>query len=438
MAEGSNNKSRVTIGVVSLVVLLIGGLFYMFLANPGKNYKRWYVMLDTKAKDPYGLYIAFNLLKKHHPNHDFHYVTSNLAEKLNNAQSDTLANYIFAGNNMYQDSAGRQSLRQFVARGNNAFLFTSRIPRQLLFSDSVSKAAYYYSQYSYTEPLTREFYDTTTYMNLRHSDLSDTAAVRYTFIREEDSAGYYWHYFNPYFTTDTSLSYVEIGYSDGYSNFLQVPWGNGSFYIHLEPLVLTNHFLMQPRNRAYAERVLAHMHKGDIYYDEISHTPIYDNSYPEFDMGRRDVFGETPLNYVLSQPSLRFAFYVIVACCLLYVLFRIKRTQRIMPVLEQNTNSSLEFLLTIGRLYFLANDHKRLATKKFKLYLSFIRNRYHISTQNIDSKLVDQIAQKSQVPREHVADIFEKYKAIDFVSEVSDALLIDFHRSIDRFHQTCK
>ncbi len=127
-----------------------------------------------------------------------------------------------------------------------------------------------------------------------------------------------------------------------------------------------------------------------------------------------------------------------IASLLLYVLFTAKRRQRIVAVLEPNTNSSLEFLKTIGRLYFLQNDHKKLASKKMRLFLSFIRSRYHISTQTIDDKLLAAIARKSRVPLTHVEEIFKKYKAIEYLDEVSDELLIEFHATIDRFHQTCK
>ena len=51
---------------------------------------------------------------------------------------------------------------------------------------------------------------------------------------------------------------------------------------------------------------------------------------------------------------------------------------------------------------------------------------------------MEQISQKARVPRKHVDEIFKKYKAIEYLDEVSDQLLIQFHETIDRSHQTCK
>ena len=61
-----------------------------------------------------------------------------------------------------------------------------------------------------------------------------------------------------------------------------------------------------------------------------------------------------------------------------------KRKQRIIPVLERNENTSFKFISTIGRLYFLQNDHKKLCQQKMKLFYAYIRDRYNINTTKVD------------------------------------------------------
>ena len=428
MAESSNSNTR-TILIVGLAILLVGGMFAFFYNTNGKPSKRWYVMLRKDVKDPYGLYMIHKLLDEQFPEYRYKTMDEDIHLTLDKADDDTLSNYIFIGQRMFADSAAKFALRDFVARGNNAFIFAEEVPDYLLSRDSSWYQSNYYGQYNYNY-----YNDTTVLMNLRHPDLTDSVQYRFTFQFDKDSSDYTWYYFDPYFEPDTTIDLVEIGYMEGSVNFGRVPWGKGNFYFHTVPLVMTNHFLMKDRTRQYAESVLGHMAPGNIYYDNASQSPNYDFNRRE-GRGRME---ESALSYILSQPALRWSMMLMLISLLLYVIFRAKRRQRIVPVLEPNTNSSLEFLQTIGRLYFLTNDHKKLASKKMRLFLSFIRGRYHISTQHIDDKLIDQIARKAKVPRDHVNEIFKKYKAIEYLDEVSDTLLIQFHETIDRFHQTCK
>lgn len=412
-------------------VLLLGALFMWFFVSQGKAERRWSVMLRKDVKDPYGLYMIHNLLAEQFPGYDFETMDADIEETLDDADSDTLSNYVFIGHNIFLDSAARMSLSHFVERGNNAFIFAQN-PPEYFFEDSTwtpySHSSYYNSSYNY-------YTDTSMYMSLRHSGLADSSALyKFTYNVEEDSLSRDWYYFDTYFSTEAELEIVEIGYMEGYPNMVRVPWGKGQIYFHTVPVVLTNHYLMQPTQREYAEAVLGHMHEGHIYYDDANQRPEYD-----YDGNRRSGgLEESALSYVLSQPALRWSLMLMLATLLAYVLFRAKRRQRIVPVLEPNTNSSLDFLQTIGRLYFLQNDHKKLASKKMRLFLSFIRGRYHISTQTLDDNLQAHIARKAQVPLDHVQEIFKKYKAIEYLDEVSDVLLIEFHSAIDRFHQTCK
>ena len=123
---------------------------------------------------------------------------------------------------------------------------------------------------------------------------------------------------------------------------------------------------------------------------------------------------------------------------ILYILFRAKRQQRIIPVLQGNTNSSLEFIKTVGRLYFLQNDHKKLAQRKMQLFLSYVREHFLIPTHNIDQAMKERLATKAEVPLETIEEIFLRYQRLDRASEISASHLVNFHQVIEKFYSISK
>ena len=180
-------------------------------------------------------------------------------------------------------------------------------------------------------------------------------------------------------------------YDSTYINFIRIPYGEGHFYIHNNPRVFTNFYLIDAHKLDYAEKALGHLREGTIYFDDFS-TVNYRNNNSGYG------FSDSPLQFILSQQSLRWAWYLLLILALLYLLFRAKRKQRVIPVLEPNTNTSLEFTKTIGNLYYQQKDHSKLAQQKMKLFLAHVRMHYRIPTHEINEQLIRQIRLKSELP----------------------------------------
>ncbi len=68
-------------------------------------------------------------------------------------------------------------------------------------------------------------------------------------------------------------------------------------------------------------------------------------------------------SYILGNDSLRLAFWLLLLLFLLIYLFESKRRQRQVPVITPLRNTSLDFVRTIGRLYYQRRDNHNLATK---------------------------------------------------------------------------
>lgn len=409
--------------IILIAALGLGLAVYLWYSNIEKPKHNWHESYKNDNKEPYGTFIISEMLEKYFPYKKFTVMRKPIHEGL--PHRSTEMNYVFIGSGMYLDSLSEIKLLDFVSKGNNAFISISDIPYFLEDTLEMNTCEYYYAI---------EFEsDTIAHLNFFNQSFKADEPYPYIFQYINDTVRYSWSYFvDTCVRANSSVDYYA-NLNDTLPNFASVQFGKGYFYFHIAPLVFTNFQMLNKRSVEYAGKVFSYLPEGDIYWDEFSKIPI---EYK--DEGGQLKWQKSPLYFILSQPALRIAWYLIIALVLLFVLFRAKRRQRIIPVLVPNTNTSLEFAETIGRIYYLQNDHKKLASQKMKLFLEYIRNRYGISTNTIDEQFFLKLSQKSQVPKNEVEKLFESFKAIDYLKEISENLLITFNQSIDNFYKKAK
>ena len=211
-----------------------------------------------------------------------------------------------------------------------------------------------------------------------------------------------------------------------------MPFGKGNFYIHCNPIVFSNYFQVEKNNIEYTSKVLSYLEPGDIIWDEYSKT-TYNSEFQNNEQQQ-----EGPLKFILSQTSLRWAWYVMLIALILFIIFRTKRMQQSIPVLEPNENKSLEFVQTIGRMYYIRKNHKQLALQKIKLFLHFINEKYQLATHTPDEIFIQKLVMKSEISANSIQSIFKHAKYIDNTDDVTDNDLIELHKLLEHFYKNCK
>ena len=122
----------------------------------------------------------------------------------------------------------------------------------------------------------------------------------------------------------------------------------------------------------------------------------------------------------------------------IFLVFRTKRMQQSIPVIEPNENKSLEFVQTIGRMYLLRNKHHYLVTQKMKLFNHFIQERYQLHTTLYDSAFMLKLQMKSEIPIEDIEGIYALANKLEAKHSVSTDELILLHNTLDKFYKHCK
>ena len=419
-----------------LIVALVGVLvLLMIILSGGRDRFNWRENFEQDNENPYGTYVISTLLKSYFPGENFYEFNDSIPNDFSRNKENS--NYVFIGEAMYMDSADVQGLLAFVNTGNTAFISSKTIPYDLMFYLYYEECYdYYWDDYSMQA-------DTLMKFNLIHENLAAPKSYEYSYLYKNKIQSYSWHYIDSEYFCDEELSLVALGQmNDSLVNFARVQYGEGQFYLHTSPIAFTNIQLLDETGIGYANKVFSHLAEGSIYWDNYSQVPESvgrrRNQENNYFGGNRTITSKGPLQYILEQPPLAWAWYILLSMSLLYLLFRAKRTQRIIPVLEKNTNTSLEFISTIGRLYFLQNNHRKLALQKIFLFKAFVRQRYGIQAKSADDEYLHKLINKSEVEKDLVDKIFLLDKNISDSSFVSENTLIDFHKLLDQFYRTCK
>jgi hypothetical protein len=120
---------------------------------------------------------------------------------------------------------------------------------------------------------------------------------------------------------------------------------------------------------------------------------------------------------------------------LLYIAFGSKRKRRLIPELPPNTNASLSFVQTIGNLYLQKKDNRNIGIKKMTYFLEWVRNNYHINTNNINAEFVQALSRKSGVAEQRVQSLMEKAGYINNSDTITDRDLFEVNNLIDEFYK---
>ncbi|NNE29045.1 MAG: DUF4350 domain-containing protein [Saprospiraceae bacterium] len=416
--------------VISGVALIIVLCFYIFLRNDGKTYN-WLEHYKTQNKDPYGLYILERLLVTDSTRLDEFSLDKDLT-MLDSLEKDH--NYIHIDQGLLLDSVQLDRLMNFVNRGNHAFISGKSFPKPIAEQIFIETC----EGYGWTDFIFAR--DSFTTMNLEHPNLADTIGFDYRYFYFHTPRDYDWHYIDPDFFCAENYSPEILGSLDEFfPNFARKKYGEGYFYLHTTPLAFTNIQLLDEQGLAYASKVFSHLGPGETYLDrENGISDLLSRRLNDQESFASDLFSEGPLQFILSQASLKWAWYSLVLMGLMFLLFRTKRRQRIIPILEENRNSSLEFISTIGSLYFLQKDNRRLSDQMGKLFLGYIREHYDLPTSQLDERFEDRLHGKSDIPKSHISKLLTIWKNLESASFVSDNTLAEFHNSLNYFYRHCK
>ncbi len=415
------------IGAGVMVVILI---LVLVFRDSAEQYN-WEQEHKPDETQPYDNDLIFNLLQARTDDDSFYNMTGTIEEDLKPSKITGPASYVFIGVQNHYTREDLDSLLAFVANGNNAFLSVNELSYGLGDALQIS----YCGEHD-ADDVHRTFTDTAANLNLIHPNLKLKDPLKLVYKPINKAKTYTWKYFFIDSWCETNDRVAKLGKIEKQHNFIKVPYEDGFFYLHSTPIVFTNYYMRDSSTLAYAQNVFAHLPDGAIYWDEGSRYYHYNDESPQ--SRDRNPFGQSQLKYILSEPAMKWAFYTLLAGVVLYIMFYMKRRQKIIPVVEPYANTSVEYVQTVGGLYFMKQEHRKLTDQQFKLFLTFVRNRYRLNTQQLDEEFMKRLAMNSMLEPEKIRYIFGQQQGFIGREAISETELIDFNRSLEYFYKNCK
>lgn len=147
---------------------------------------------------------------------------------------------------------------------------------------------------------------------------------------------------------------------------------------------------------------------------------------------------DSPLYFILNHAPLRWAWYLLLIGIILYGIYRAKRRQKIIAIIEPKTNTSLGYAETIGQLYFHEEEHIEIAIEMRTQFLNFIRNKYYLKTNELDESFKKQLSVKSGIEIEKINDIFNQFHDVVKIKSIHKQKLHHLNALLEYFYKTCK
>jgi hypothetical protein len=224
--------------------------------------------------------------------------------------------------------------------------------------------------------------------------------------------------------TTTILGKMEMPNGEVFPNFIRVKYGKGNVYLHNQPEAFSNVALLNEKGSAdYAAHILSYIPRDKPV--------IWFVKGQTWNTGRP--VNETDLSVIFRYPALRMTWLLFVYGMLLYLLFNAKRHQRIVPVVKPLKNTTVEFVQTIGNLYFQEGSTSNILGKKIIYFLDRVRHRYYLDTSKLDDNFALKLQSKSGKDKELIDDILTSIRDFQKLRTAIPTDLIKLNNLIEEF-----
>ena len=372
----------------------------------------WNVSYLKKDKIPYGTSAFYKIFSSLFEDKQITVRNTPLYNVLKGATFKKV-NYIFINDDFIADVLDIRELQNFVRGGNTAFISANSFDKKLM--DTLKFA-------------TAITWNVPAFQKRDTADKNKAAVFRLNFYNPNlRSANEYPLEISlgSHFSKFDTASAVALGSINDKINFLKIPFGDGYFYLHSTPEIFANYNILKNSNIDYAEKFFSFL-------------PFQQVNWDEYYKAGRVITNSSPLRVILNNPSLAAAYYLLVASILLFILIGIKRKQRIIPIIEPFTNTTLEFVNTIGTLYYQKGSHKGIAEKQIAYFISFLKSAFRLTATEQDEGFVRKLSALSGIEQSKVKALFDYISYIKAKSQLHEQELLQLNRMIEDFHKLNK
>ncbi len=405
-----------------LVAVLAMAIIVLYVSGKSDQKRVFDDRISLKRQDkiPYATFVAYQQLPQLFPEARIRITRKEPGFWDSVSMYDNRQAYICITDRFAADEGEMNKLLEFVRGGNDVFVSARYISSTVdEFLRCGSNSPDFFTNYG------GEQEDLKTRFTLNTPPFTDTVHYQYP--------GKTFHSYFSY--VDKSTTQV-LGFDDnGHPNFIRMKAGFGNFYMHLEPLAFSNYFLLHEKNMGYYEKALSLIGpdvKSIVWDEYFINKKLSEGESPKQKgwmtvlMNMKNAEGEKPF---------RAAFWLFILLLILYVIMEMRRRQRYIPVVRKPSNDSLDFVKTIGRLYYDRSDHRNLCRKMSAYFLEFVRTNYKLPTGMLNDDFIRLLHFKSGVAEKEITEIVHFISQLDQGANINERQLAAFHKRLESFYQ---
>ena len=390
-------------------ILLFGGAVLLMILSEVLTPKPidWSRSYSKSDKKPYGNIILFEQLQQlfGEDNILINRVTAFEAQQA--AAWDNYSSVFYLNETFEPSELETKMLLAWVDQGKQLFVAAREFSG--VFADTLDLSTSYTV---FKQPFKGESGTQTEKEEINFTNKNLKALSGYTY--KSGTTNFYFNEFDSEITTVLGMDAKQ------HPNFIQIPYGDGMIYLHSNPLVFTNYNMLLENNHEYVSKALSYLPNEPLIWDEY------------YKSGREG--SQSTMRFIFSQLALKWAWWLTLISMSVYVLFNIKRKQRIIPIFQPPSNTTLEFVETIGRLYYQNKDHKDLAQKKVLYFKDYIRIHFYMNIQHWSKQDIHHLAAKSGVEENQVQKLADLILSIlNTAEKTSEEQLVKLNKEIDNF-----
>jgi hypothetical protein len=220
---------------------------------------------------------------------------------------------------------------------------------------------------------------------------------------------------------DTARATVLGEDSLHHANFIRYKFGQGNLYLASNPKMFTNYSMLTTDGASYAATTLSYVkNTAVLVWDE-----YYTQAHEE----------QSLMKIFFNNGYLKWAYYITLFSLLLFVLYEMKRRQRVIPIIPPLSNSTVEFVNVIGQLYYEQRNNTDIAHKHALYVLAHLREQYQAKTDKLDEEFIARLIRKVGLEDEFAKRFTGYLQFIITKNIVTDNELIELNKLIEQFYK---
>lgn len=383
-------------------ISLLGFLLAFVLLSKDKEYD-WSINFSHTSKSPYGTYALASLLPDHLKNQKIVNSYKTIYELKDSMQSNE--NILIISSRFSPDQEDAKVLLTMIENGATAFISSTEFSGT--FADTlgmVTGDSFFQGENSFEQ-------NDSASLHLMTPHMDSTRLFPYKRANIHN-----------YFRRIDSVSASVIAKNDfNQPVTVRIKKGKGTLILNCTPIIFTNIYLLANQNHDFVATSLSYLPLKNTYRTEFYH------------LGRMEV--ATPLRFILTNEPLSWAYYITIITLLLFMIFEAKRKQRIIPVVNPLANTTLEFVSTIGNLYYQRGDHKNIADKKIQFFFDYIHVHYFMATTQRGDLFISTLARKSGVGEQTVKPLMDLINKIISSKNIEQKELESLNHLLEKFYK---